>query len=700
MTNLKKIITVVVIAFFVYRGLGSGILAEEAVPVDQTTPPVADILTETPTPSPTEDVTIDSSAQVTSDVSSTGNSGDNQIVVEPTPTPEETVPLVLSEPVASTEEAVLSEGEEATPSALPETDNSQTQSAETSSGGGSESSVQTGDAVSVTEVENDINSTQANSRVLRQTLNIFVNNAADIDLSVTPLAIAQKVFEEEGSEADMVNVQMLDINNFAYLTNNITSLASSGTNIIDGGGDTRIYTGDAYSVVSLLNMVDTTIVNSTIHLVTINIFGNTQGNIILPEFSVGDIRSCCSGSIGIQNNALVLNNVSAEAVSGENSANVSGEATITTGNAESIVSVYNLVNANIINSVFYRLFINTVGEWNGDFLGWLNESFQAGGGSLSFESAGSGNAGACDGCFNGVDIQNRAIISNNISSSAVSGRNTADGTTAEIDTGNAYSIVSLANFINSSIINSWGFIGYINIFGSLLGDIGGESMFAPPPEPEAQISSSEDQPFVREQGGLLGVNHTNNVGQYVLPGDTVTFFVNVKNPGTGIVYDTRVLVELIKDGVVGGGGYFNAGDIHPHRGVKMSFGLVLSDSAPGGNYTARVSAIGVVGPGENQVSAYSSSNFLIRALSAFVSGISGEAEASPVQGVLAAANPGPSREQVLTLIFFGLLLTYVLGKSYQKRRQIVAFVYRNRRYFGPAAAIGIRAFLLRIGHLL
>lgn len=684
----------------VFKGLGPRILAEEAVPVDQTTP-VTDVVTETPTPTP--DTSIDSSAQVTNDVSSTGNSGDNQIVVEPTPTPEETLPADSLEPVASTEEAVLSAPEEATPSALP-TDNSQTQSAETSSGGGSESSIQTGDAVSVTEVENDINTTQANSRVLRQTLNIFVNNASDIDLSTTPLAIAQQVFEEEGNEGEMVNVQILDINNFAYLTNNITSLASSGTNTIDGAGDARIYTGNSYSVVSLLNMVNTTIVNSTIHFVTINIFGNTQGNIILPEFTVGDIRTCCSGTLGIQNSAVVVNNVSSEAVSGENSANVSGEASITTGDAQSVVNVYNLVNTSIINSVFYRLFINTTGEWNGDFLGWLNEGFSEGGGSLSFESLSSGIGGGCDGCFGDVGIQNRALVANNISASAISGRNTADGSSAEISTGDAYSIVSLANFINSSIVNSWGFIGYINIFGSLLGDIGGESLFAPPPEPEAPIveEGGESEPFVRESGGLLGVDHTNNVGEYVFPGDTVTFFVNVKNPGTGIVYGTRVLVELIKDGQVGGGGYFNAGDINPHRGVKMSFGLVLSDSAPAGAYTARVSAIGLVGPGDNQIRAYSTSNFLIRGLSSFASGLSGDALASaPAPAVLATTvNPGMTKEKMMLLLFFGLLLAYLVGKSYQKRREIAAFVYRNRKILGPAAAMGVRTFLLRIGHLL
>ncbi|MDP4031175.1 MAG: hypothetical protein Q8P47_02710, partial [Candidatus Beckwithbacteria bacterium] len=185
-------------------------------------------------------------AEVTTEVDSGAVSGENQItVVEPSPSPD---PSPLVEPAA-----------ESTPAA----------------------EITTGEAVSVTEAENNVNTTEVNSEVIFKTLNIFLNG--DIDLTDT--ASLQAIVDQaitENPEATTISVSY-DGTNIAYVANEILSVADSGNNSITNATDSAITTGDAYSIVSLLNQVNTTIINSQIYLVTINIFGDVNANIILPE---------------------------------------------------------------------------------------------------------------------------------------------------------------------------------------------------------------------------------------------------------------------------------------------------------------------------------------------------------------------------------------------------------------------------------
>lgn len=605
---------------------------------------------------PPPEVETENEAEVENEVESTAISGENSIEA-PSPTPS---PLPEETPSPeSTSAADLVPEESPSPSPSPTT-------------------IETGEAISVVEVENEVNSTEVNSQVLYQTLNIFASG--EIDLTTTPLAIAEAVFGQE-SDDSVVNVSVVDNQNFTYLSNDIFSSAETGGNEIDDAQEALIMTGNACSVVSLLNKVNTTIADSIIHVVTINIFGNVKGNILLPEFSSQTEDGCCGEVIHTENTAKVENEVESTAISGQNSIVSTGSAVIKTGTAESVVNLVNVVNTQLIGVVFHRLFISTFGLWSGDFLGW-DDLGAATDDNLSLSSINSVGNGDCPDCVAQLATTNEAQVVNNVSSTANTGGNTIEGDEGVIETGNAYSAVSIVNFVNSSIINSVGFLGFFNIFGSLEGDIGGASLLAaPPPEEEAPESqaetSSSDQPLVQEEGGKLEISQENNVGTHVLPGDTVTFFVTVKNPGTGRVFDTKLAINLLKDGVDMGGVSFDLGEIDPGKGIKISTGLVLSKNSEPGEYIARATVTGHVGPDNSLISASADSSFLIAGASflPLVSGgVTPEVKAAEPGGeILAAAtsSKGLIKEQTLRLVLLWSLLSYLVIKMIRAREKLL-----------------------------
>jgi len=626
------------------------------------------------TPVPVETVVdCENSAEIENNTESVADSGNNEIV-----TP---IPTSTSNPVLSSEsESLESEQENLSFTSTFEQDVlSSTPSPEDNT------EIITEDAVSVVEVGNDVNSNIVNSVFVNHTLNIFLQDGVgDIDLSLLSEKAVDLVFNTDQKLDPVVDILITTEGNFVYLENNIESLAVTGENSISGGGNSKITTGDAYSIVSVINNVNTNIVDSEFHLVTVNIFGNLEGNIILP-----DEKNDNSGSLVVNNslnNALVENNVISESISGQNTIVTSSKdgSKITTGNSVSSINIVNVVNTDWVDTVFMDLVINPYGSWDGNFLGW-GEEFSPEENDSEIIS----------------DNSNSAEIVNNIYSKADSGQNLINSETAEIKSGNAYSSVTLFNLINSNIVRSFGFFGFINIFGTLKGDIGGADFFV---DPEANdlnkeenqnntndVSQDENSGFQKESGGKLIFHAKHNVGEYVLPGDTITFDVSLNNTGTGKVYDTTVYIELFKNGENLGGSFYNLGEIKASEGFGLSTGLVLSEEAIGGDYEALVTAVANTADGE--LSESTNLPFKIKSFGrlvedSLVSGVSATDDLPPQ--VLGTNASGFSEvEKKMVYMFLSLLGIYLLGKGYQKREILVFPAFRK-----------IEDYALRIGSLL
>jgi hypothetical protein len=687
--KIYKLLAVSLTVFLVLFYALSPILIYAQVATPTPTPDPS-IITPTPTPDPSATPTATPTPTMTPDPSSTPSALDATPTPTPTPNPSTTATNASNsadltnsvDSSALTGDNSLTATTSASTNINTNNQNGQLSSGTSNSGGTTNSSVQTGDAASVVNAQNSVNSTTVNSNVIDQIINIYVAQNGDLNLS-DPFTVAANEIQAHPNDS-VINVSFTNINNYVYLINNINSFADTGNNVADQSAS--ITTGGAYSIVSLLNQVNFTVINSQVHIVTINVFGTLNGNIILPDPNASTNCSGCGINLSASSSADLTNNLNATANSGNNTA--TGSATITTGNASSAVNNVNLVNTNLVGTNAQILFINVLGNWVGNFIGWGNVNPQQGGASLTFfnlgssDSTGATSSGSCSGCNGPINISNNAFVVNNINSSANSGGNSLLGN-GSITTGDAFSIISLVNLLNTNFINSFGFFGFVNIFGNWTGDIGGLSNFLARDNNNNQGSnnnssntdsstSDANAATVQEQGGQLSVTQTNNVGAFVYPGDTVTFSVKVSNMGTGKVYGTKLNLFLIYGNQIAGGTTFDLGDIPAQTGKGLTAGFVLSKNAPGGVYIARAVATGKVGPNDSTVSAGADSTFNILNNFAY----SGGNSQKPHVTVLGAGTNKNALAQksaqefpyLLSLLL--ILLTYILLRGIRKRKYL------------------------------
>ncbi len=561
--------------------------------------------TDSPTDTPTITVNGDNSGSVTNNVTSGGDSGDNTI-------------------------ASASATDTPTPSADPS--DTTTPAPTSSNQNNSSGSIQTGNANAATSVNNTVNTNSVNSEVVYQTLNIFVDSVGDLDLS-QPFKIAQDVINQDKNDNNVINVKLTG-NNYAYVDNALVSTADSGNNTISGTSGTGtaiISTGNADSEVDLLNQVNFNVVNSVVHDITINIYGTVTGNIILPQLLQTSTCTSCGVSINSNNTAVVTNNVNSQAVSGQNT--IAGDATINTGNATSNVNILNVVNTNIINSYIEALFLNDLGLWHGNFLGWDNFGAQTGGQNLALSDSGTAPSG---GGSVAINTHNTAIVNNTINSTANSGENTIDANSGSITTGNANSVVSMTNFVNSNVIGSLIGLFHINIFGTFNGDIGDPSKFITPtptttPEPSGDNnndSSNNGGGVCDVSGAQVSIDASNNVGAFINPGDTITFFVTINNNGTTDLTNTNLRISLIKDGVDLGDPSFNIGTLGVGKTVKVTAGLAISKNVQPGEYQAKATVSSNTCDSNTNPSASSTTNFVVGGVLSAGTLFVGQAEAA------------------------------------------------------------------------
>lgn len=676
--KIRKYLSIAVILLVVFtRVMGPVVVsAEDITPTP--TPTESATVTEEPTPTPTE-TTIEAtnSAELNNNVSSEGNTGENTATqaADLSPTPTDSI-ASGSDPEATTSEDT----------------------------GASNSAIDTGNAAAVTEGENLVNTNVINSKVIHTTINLFVNENGDIDLS-DPFEIAKNIVIDEQNLDSTVNVMATDVQNYAILSNDVVSIADTGSNTIEGSMEATIDTGNAISIVSLLNQVNFTIEGSTLYFVTINIFGKLTGNIILPEFSALESCNNCGMSISTENQATVNNNIDSEANTGENGIIYSESGVIETGEAASVVNLTNFLNTNIFGLLLLNLTINIFGNWDGNFLGWSNIFGPLSGGNLALNFISGGAGDGCQSCLSDVSIYNSATVNNNISSSSNTGRNSIVGENASIKTGNAVSVVTLANFVNSNFINSIGFFGFLNIFGDWTGNIGGENSFiTPTPTPQDSVDDSNmsesaisNSNYAREDGGALEATLSTNVGTHVNPGDTVTFFVDVKNPGTGKVYDSRLYLYLVYNNENVGGAAFDLGEIGAKKKVRLTTGLVLSENAPGGTYIATAVVKGTTGEDKKNLVASAQSNFIIgQVAGGLISGTetNGDQDASSVLGAknLAPKVASSTQERILLLLFLLFSFVYFAIRIIKKREYLAELFARGLTF--KERVYSFRLFLL------
>lgn len=375
-----------------------------------------------------------------------------------------------------------------------------------------DTAINTGEAIAAANVYNDVNSNVIGDNGERLMAVLDGEYTGDINLLENFLAILGKASPET-----IAYLGSLEINNKnkAEIINILTVLANSGNNNINSDDNSQIDTGDAVAVANAVNYVNQNIIGSNWIFSAITVFGTWIGDLIVPGeglLTVPVARDYANTQINNVNEADVENTADAAANTGGNTINGSGE--IETGEAYSGTNAVNIINTNIVRNNWFFLLINNMGSWIGDIFNWdeKNNSYQY---AFSYDFQGSGEC-EIPGSLS-INNQNSAAIKNSASSSANSGNNSIDGN-GKINTGNAYALSNIFNFINSNFIGDNWMFGVVNIMGTWKGNL----IFA---YPDLTLSLNENR-------------------DPISPGDKLIYTVTYKNEGRAGSDDTAVMLSL------------------------------------------------------------------------------------------------------------------------------------------------------------
>ena len=306
------------------------------------------------------------------------------------------------------------------------------------------------------------------------------------------------------------------------IENNIAMHAKSGDVGLNSNtkvGDSA--TGSASGQANVVDLIDSSIGAGDSFLGTINIWGNLNGDILLPpgfldqvlasqDPSSKQLASSTDSSTYQQtsaNSQKISSEIQALARSGAtNATNNTSVGNVTTGDANTNVQVFNLTGQEIIGDNALMVFVNVMGSWVGFIVDRpAGDTSALLGGGIDTNKALPYQTGSGDTTIN--DVQNNEIR-NNVLVSSTSGDINADSNTSlgNLSTGKASSTVNMFDLIGTRmLLSKWFGVLFINVFGSWQGSFGVDTANgnAQPPTPgggttggSGQSGASTAQPSV------------------------------------------------------------------------------------------------------------------------------------------------------------------------------------------------------------
>ena len=335
--------------------------------------------------------------------------------------------------------------------------------------------VNSGGANAYVNVINLINTNAVGTNLGIYLINNFNQEWANLDLNQMWLKLmageGAMVIEAGSNDEKMVIISNRNLSN---LNNVVTVVAASGNNVVSGGDEVLIVTGNATAVANVINLVNTNLVGSQFFIGVVNVLGENLGDIILPNPEKFQTTENNGGSMAMNNNQAILDNtVITDSNSGNNVTLNVNNSTIETGTAQAYSNDLSIVNLNVEMNNQMWLQLNVLGESSGKIYNW---SFPG-----SVEEIGDNqllfilNENGCLDCQSGNDLvinNNSAQVNNSILVTADSGGNQIIGANnGTINSGSAWSIANLTNLINLNIRGSDWFWGIVNVLGNWKGNI-------------------------------------------------------------------------------------------------------------------------------------------------------------------------------------------------------------------------------------
>jgi hypothetical protein len=350
-----------------------------------------------------------------------------------------------------------------------------------------------------------------------------VNLAAETAANLSPLSGLLVEASNNCTGAGSNNTAIVNVNdetriinqNSGRINNEINAEVISGQNKANQNtGTGSIATGSVNSAVNVVNFLNSNITASNWWLKSLNVFGDWQGNIILPympspNLVVGVAADVTAGNSGtgfgsdndvdvnindstnvLNNNlAVITNNVAMATDTGSNQSSFNGKSGVVKfGQADAETNEVNAANINVTGDSWWMVVINKFGNWSGttvgspadmvvsalgdaEILSPLNSGITVGNNSTGPDS--NNIAGANINHSTDILNANNADITNTLSIQAVSGQNETQFNTGHgyIDAGDIRATNNLVNFANSNITAGNWMVAVVNVFGDWSGNL-------------------------------------------------------------------------------------------------------------------------------------------------------------------------------------------------------------------------------------
>jgi len=366
----------------------------------------------------------------------------------------------------------------------------------------------TGDAANLVNLLNMLNSTTG---LTSGNLQTFVDNiTGDVngDITIDP-NLLNALVNSQGGQGNGGNTSLTD-NTSATLNNNVDLNATSGdASVTDNKRGGTALSGDATNLLNLINLLNSNTTAGQTLLGIINIYGNLNGNILLPPgFLDMLLASGSSGSggsppdpngstqVNLDNNAAINNNITQTATTGDATVTDSsnrGAGTAATGDATNNLNIFNLTGQQINAANDLLVFVNVLGKWVGLILNapaGTNMGEFGGGVTQNITNPSGGNTD--------VNVANNLQINNNINMTATTGdASVTAGRGGTATTGNATNSANVLNIVDSNFsVSNWFGILFINVFGSWNGSLQLAPAVVTPQTPPAAPGAAPAGPSV------------------------------------------------------------------------------------------------------------------------------------------------------------------------------------------------------------
>lgn len=341
-------------------------------------------------------------------------------------------------------------------------------------------------------IANVINALNSSLGFLQSNPLMFIANiAGDVlgDLLIDPGQLPGASSQQLSDSTLTVNRQT----NNAILNNIDLSSSSGAATVASNTQAGSATTGNAYAMANVVNVINSAVGSGQSFMGMINVYGNFNGDILLPPGFMNsllasnaqapdttviatdayntniDATNTSNTELTVTDTTAINNNIAVTAATGGALvANNTNAGNATTGNAETNVTLFNLVGKQLNAKNAMLVFVNVLGNWVGLI---VDAPTGATAGLLSDAESFTGSQNST------VSVQSTTnnYIENNMRINANTGEATvANNTSAgNATSGNAYAAANVLNISNSSFnLSDWFGILFINVLGNWYGSFG------------------------------------------------------------------------------------------------------------------------------------------------------------------------------------------------------------------------------------